>query len=96
MMLRNFFTNHGNCCLALDLTCVLASNSTAFQETAKTEAVINQDLETKILGMRWDPEQDILTVVKRVINTKSTSISKREILRQSSSIFDPLGLLGNC
>ncbi|XP_056006628.1 uncharacterized protein LOC130050470 [Ostrea edulis] len=71
-----------------------ASNSTVLQETAKTEAVIDQDLETKILGMRWDPEQDILTFAKKISNTESRFISKREILRQSSSIFDPLGLLG--
>ena len=44
--------------------------------------------------MRWDPEQDVLTFVKKVIDTESRSISKREILRQSSSIFDPLGFLG--
>ncbi|CAG2233939.1 unnamed protein product [Mytilus edulis] len=51
---------------------------------------------TKILGMRWNVENDELTYAKRTIvpaQGDENSITKREILKESSKIYDPLGLL---
>ena len=43
---------------------------------------------TKILGMRWDASSGILTFAKQETQHGNVEATKREILRQSSSIFD--------
>ena len=56
--------------------------------------VLDGDTETKILGMRWNANSDILTFARQNdVRTDNSQVTKREILRQSSSIYDPLGIL---
>ena len=70
------------------------SNSTKLLDIATQEDVVDQDIDTKILGMRWNANSDCLTFVKQDVQNTELEATKREILRQSSSIFDPLGILG--
>ena len=48
----------------------------------------------KILGMRWGVRDNLLSCVKVNIDTNMEKGTKREILSQSSKIFDPLATLG--
>lgn len=69
-----------------------ASNSQLLQELATTQNVIDKDQIVKILGLRWDTASDTLGFVTRELET-SSPITKREVLKQSSTIYDPLGLI---
>ncbi|CAG2216955.1 unnamed protein product [Mytilus edulis] len=55
--------------------------------------VLDTDKEAKILGMRWNVDTDELSYAKRVLPSVSSNITKREILKESSKLFDPLGFL---
>ncbi|XP_063446844.1 uncharacterized protein LOC134726374 [Mytilus trossulus] len=73
------------------------SNSNQLSNEATKENVLDTDSETKILGMRWDAKSDILTFAKLNedrIDIDNSQGAKREILSKSSSIYDPLGILG--
>ena len=70
------------------------SNSEQLCNMAARENVLDGDKETKILGMRWNANSDILTFARQNdVSTDNSQVTKREILRQSSSIYDPLGIL---
>ena len=69
-----------------------ASNSQLLQVLARTENVMDKDQLVKILGLRWDTASDTLGFVTPNLDT-SELITKREVLRQSSRIYDPLGIL---
>ena len=70
------------------------SNSEQLCNMAARENVLDGDTETKILGMRWNANSDILTFARQNdVRTDNSQVTKREILRQSSSIYDPLGIL---
>ena len=71
-----------------------ASNSLHLRNTAKEHKVDETDNPVKVLGMWWDTLSDILyPSPKQGIATLTTTVTKREILKWSSSIFDPLGLI---
>jgi hypothetical protein len=54
----------------------------------------DKDPETKVLGLRWNPNTDTLQFQQRQPpNDANNSITKREVLRESSKIYDPLGIL---
>ena len=64
---------------------------------ATHENALDTDEETKIIGMRWNAKSDTLTFANQECDPEDESqlkATKREILRQSSAIYDPLGLLG--
>ncbi|XP_076081076.1 uncharacterized protein LOC143051991 [Mytilus galloprovincialis] len=69
-----------------------ASNSQLLQVLARTENVMDKDQLIKILGLRWDTTSDTLGFVTPNLDI-SELITKREVLRQSSRIYDPLGIL---
>ena len=72
------------------------SNNQNLRELAEKENVLDTDKETKILGMRWNVNKDELSYAQHTISSpmkENNAITKREILRKSSKIFDPLGLL---
>ncbi|XP_045177869.2 uncharacterized protein LOC123537977 [Mercenaria mercenaria] len=55
---------------------------------------MDQDQQTKVLGMRWSTKSDTITYKKRELAlTDDILTTKREILKESSTIFDPLGIL---
>ena len=71
-----------------------ASNSLHLRNTAKEHNVNETDNPVKVLGIWWDILSDVLyPSPKPDITTFSTTVTKRTILKWSSSIFDPLGLI---
>ncbi|XP_063436301.1 uncharacterized protein LOC134717737 [Mytilus trossulus] len=70
------------------------SNSPKLQEIASKEKTLDKDEPTKILGMQWNAKSDKLFYQSNAFEMdKKGKLTKRYILRQSSKIFDPLGLL---
>lgn len=66
----------------------LLRNQAASQNAADSNKVIN------LFGLKWDPTSDTLTFNQRPISPSYTHlITKREVLRESSKTFDPLGIL---
>ncbi|XP_053403265.1 uncharacterized protein LOC123558686 [Mercenaria mercenaria] len=71
-----------------------ASNYEILRETARSENVADDCRATKVLGMVWNPESDIITFAKSKRCTSNlVPMTKRELLKESSSIYDPLGIL---
>ena len=70
------------------------SNSELLRNRAIKDDVLDTDVQTKILGLRWDVKTDEIAFAQREIKpTQENCITKREILKSSSRIYDPLGLL---
>ncbi|XP_053390747.1 uncharacterized protein LOC128553594 [Mercenaria mercenaria] len=69
-----------------------SSNNSELKAIATREGVIDRDEVTKVLGMCWKPETDTMAYRHHKIPTLD-SVTKRDILRYSSRIYDPLGLL---
>ena len=69
-----------------------ASNSVEVQSQAQTHNVAERDETTKVLGLLWHTDSDILSLASK-ITIGDHPVTKREILQGSSSIFDPLGLI---
>jgi len=49
---------------------------------------------TKILGLLWCPERDVFKYKIEITKLSDLPVTKRNILSQISSLFDPLGLVG--
>ena len=63
---------------------------------AKEALGLSKDVggKTKVLGIHWDTENDIIEFqLKKVGSTSNEIITKRGILSTLASIFDPLGLI---
>ena len=71
-----------------------ASNSKAPRDQATKQNAADPNEIVNLLGLKWDPTSDTLTFNQRAITPSFLHlITKREILRQSSKTFDPLGIL---
>ncbi|XP_053378634.1 uncharacterized protein LOC123538185 [Mercenaria mercenaria] len=68
------------------------SNSDNLRHTASTVGVLDSDEFTKVLGLRWNPTSDMLSFPPRVI-PQLDKVTKRAVLKYTSRIYDPLGLL---
>lgn len=67
------------------------SNSPKLREKAETMHVLDKDPVTKVLGLRWNPITDVLQFARPAISAEVCT--KREILKQTSRLYDPLGIL---
>ena len=71
-----------------------ASNSNLLTAEASKENTAVDTTDVNILGMQWNTVTDTLSLTTRAPIPKHTSlVTKREVLRESSGIFDPLGLI---
>ncbi|XP_065895991.1 uncharacterized protein [Dysidea avara] len=69
-----------------------ASNSPSLRALAKQYSVAETKDTVKVLGLCWDVGYDKLSLCSKPEPIR-TPVTKREILRYTSSIFDPLGLV---
>jgi len=61
---------------------------------AQTHKVADTNHQVKVLGLWWDTKSDtICTPPNPDITMFTFTATKREILKWTSSIFDPLGLI---
>jgi hypothetical protein len=69
-----------------------SSNDKLIRERAASDNIKEAKTDVHVLGMKWNTESDRLSYVRK---TAPTSIlpTKREVVRYTSSIFDPLGYL---
>ena len=71
-----------------------ASNSHKLVNQACQDKVDDANNPVNVLGLQWDIQTDTLSLTsKSPIPTATTLVTKREVLKESSKIFDPLGLL---
>ena len=71
-----------------------SSNSDKLRNLAREENVLDMDRNTKVLGMLWNSENDNLMYPERNFSASiGENVTKRAILKHSSQIYDPLGLL---
>ena len=70
------------------------SNSELIETKAKEEEVGDSSHQTKLLGLLWNRKTDQLQLPVFQLNPSSQqSMSKREVLRGISTVFDPLGII---
>ena len=71
-----------------------ASNSDILEEHAKKDSVLDNDIDLKILGLNWNVKDDTISFTKNEIGDTSVIITtKRDVLKQASKIYDPLGII---
>jgi hypothetical protein len=69
------------------------SNNIKLRQLAESEDCLEKGPTVKILGLRWDVESDKFSFQNNISFDIENIITKRDILSQSFSIFDPLGIL---
>ena len=63
--------------------------------TYAKESLGTKDSQSKVLGLKWDPEEDILGInMEAVSDVKTHQVTKREVLSTLSKVYDPLGIVG--
>lgn len=72
-----------------------SSNSQTLRSVTENEGTEDRDELTKVLGMRWNATSDILLFPQKTNKglPDDKLITKREVLKQMSTVYDPLGLL---
>ena len=73
--------------------CTWTSNSSSLRELAQQHSIAELKETVKVLGLCWNVELDELSLSPKPELATCTPVTKREILRYISSIFDPLGLV---
>jgi len=71
-----------------------ASNSPRLMDQANRDKVADANNPVNVLGLQWNTQTDTLSLTAKFSIPSITSlITKREVLKESSKVFDPLGLL---
>ena len=70
-----------------------SSNCTQLQSVASHHKVAEPDNLVKVLGIFWNTQKDEIYLTPSANSAVTSTITKREILRWTSSIFDPLGFI---
>jgi len=73
--------------------CTWATNSPSLQDLAQQHGVAETKETAKVLGLCWNIKCDKLSLCSRPEPVSRTPVTKREILRHTSSVFDPVGLV---
>ncbi len=54
-----------------------------------------KESQSKVLGLKWNSEKDTLGIsMEAVLEMKTETVTKREILSKLAKIYDPLGMVG--
>ena len=72
------------------------SNSSKVNALATERNIRDTDPETKVLGLRWNTKDDVLKLQPQGQNNDRKNLrktTKRDVLRESAKVYDPLGLL---
>jgi len=70
-----------------------ASNSKLLMTTAQQEGTADDANPINVLGLRWATTSDCLSLSLKGIHHRTTTMTtKREILKDASKLFDPLGI----
>ena len=67
-----------------------ASNSTQLCDSAKKDQVADGCEQVNTLGLVWNTASDKLSLAHKVFSLDHSLATKREVLQQSSKVFDPL------
>jgi len=71
-----------------------ASNSSKLMEQARQDGTATEPSFVNVLGLQWDTASDTISLtLRRPIPTHHTLVTKREVLRETSKVFDPIGIL---
>ena len=71
-----------------------ASNSQVITDQASKEGVHDDNNPVNVLGLQWNTHTDALSLTTKSPLPAATSlVTKRDVLCESSKVFDPLGLL---
>ena len=71
-----------------------ATNDPILRERIERDGIGDSQQTVNVLGLKWDTKTDSLTFPSQPPDTQTTAaITKRTILRLTSSLFDPMGLL---
>ena len=71
-----------------------SSNSSILTAKASQDQVAADATDVNVLGMKWNTITDTLSLTQRTpLSNHNNLVTKREVLRESSAIFDPLGLI---
>ena len=70
-----------------------ASNSKDLCDLAKKDQAADGSEQVNTLGLVWNTISDELSLTQKVLSPNHSSATKREVLQQSSKVFDPLGFV---
>ena len=70
-----------------------ASNSVQLMTTAKQHKAAEENNPVKVLGLWWDTHSHLIYPSPKPNASHPTTTTKRDILKWTSTIFDPLGLI---
>ena len=71
-----------------------ASNSRDITDLAFKDDVCDSGNPVNVLGLQWNTQTDVLSLTtKSPLPTATSLVTKRDVLRESSKVYDPLGLL---
>ncbi len=68
------------------------SNSQQLSTTAQQHRVADTSIPANVLGIHWNPTTDKLSFIPKEMASMITLTTKREVLQESSKVFDPIGL----
>ena len=68
-----------------------ASNSKQVCAAAERDHVADNSEQVNTLGLVWNTSNDSLSLTQKAFPSCDSPVTKREVLQQSSKIFDPLG-----
>lgn len=70
-----------------------SSNSSSLRAQAAKDGTADTNDIVNILGLKWDPSTDTLTLTSSKDKPKQQLVTKRSVLQVSSKVYDPVGLL---